>query len=121
MAGSKLLIQDRAGVTLVTFEDTALVHGQTIEQTAAELYELIDRKNTQKLILDFSNVKLLASQMLSVLLTLNNKSKGINGELVLCGLGDELKSVFAITNLDKVFTFFTDSSSALTHFEFYGT
>ncbi len=121
MAGSKLRIEDRAGVTLVTFEDTALVHGQTIERAAAELYELIDRKHALKLILDFSDVKLLASQMLSVLLTLNNKSQAAGGALVLCGLGEELKSIFAITNLDKIFTFCTDTSSALAHFELYGT
>ena len=121
MAESRLVIQDHAGVTLVTFEDTALVHGHAIELAAAELYELTDRKSRRKLILDFSNVKLLASQMLSVLLTVNNKSQAASGELVLCGLGEELKSVFAITNLDKVFTFCTDSASAMTHFQFYDT
>ena len=119
MAKSRLIIQHFADVTTVTFQDTALIQGQVIDDLAADLYELTDRKNKRKLILDFSNVRLFASQMLSVLITLNKKSKAIKGHLVLCGLRDELKQVFAITNLDKSFSFFTDTASALTHFQVY--
>ncbi len=119
MAKARLIIQDFADVTAVTFQDTALIQGQVIDQVAVDLYELTDRKNKRKLILDFSNVRLFASQMLSVLITLNKKSEAIKGNLVLCGLRDELKEVFAVTNLDKSFSFFTDTSSALTHFQVY--
>ncbi len=119
MAKARLIIQDFADVTVVTFQDTALLHGHVIDEAAVDLYELTDRKNKRKLILDFSNVRLFASQMLSVLITLNKKSEAIKGNLVLCGLRDELKEVFAVTNLDKSFSFFTDTSSALTHFQVY--
>ncbi len=119
MAKARLIIQHFADVTAVTFQDTALVQGQVIDDVAAVLYELADRKNKRKLILDFSGVRLFASQMLSVLITLNRKSEAIKGNLVLCGLRDELKEVFVITNLDKSFSFFTDIASALTHFQVY--
>ena len=119
MAKARLIIQNFADVTVVTFQDTTLLQEQVIEEAAVDLYELTDRKNKRKLILDFSNIRMFASQMLSVLILLNNKSKAIKGELVLCGLRDELKKVFTITNLDKSFSFFSDTSSALTHFQVY--
>ncbi len=117
MAKARLIIQDFADVTVVTFQDTTLLHEQVIDEAAVDLYELIDRKNKRKLILDFSNIRMFASHMLSVLINMNNKSKEIKGDVVLCGLRDELKAVFRVTNLDKSFSFFTDASSALTHFQ----
>ncbi len=119
MAKARLIIQHFADVTVVSFQDTALIHEQVIDEAAVDLYELIDRKNKRKLILDFTNIRMFASQMLGVLINLNNKSKAIKGALVLCGLRDELKAVFTVTNLDKSFSFFTDASSALTHFQCY--
>lgn len=119
MAKSRLIIQEFSDVTVVTFQDTSLLHGPVIDQATADLYELTDRLNKRKLILDFSNVRMLASQMLGTLITLNEKSKAIKGELALCGMRDELKNVFKVTSLDKSFSFFTDTSSALTHFRVY--
>jgi anti-anti-sigma factor len=119
MAKARLIIQHFADVTVVTFQDTALLREQVIEEAAEALYELTDLKNKRKLILDFSNIRMFASQMLGVLINLNNKSKAIKGALVLCGLRDELKAVFTVTNLDKSFSFFADAPSALTHFEVY--
>ncbi len=119
MAKARLIIQHFADVTVVTFQDMALLQEQVIDEAAVALYELVDRKNKRKLVLDFSNIRMLASHMLSVLINLNKKSKAIKGDLVLCGLRDELKAVFTVTNLDKSFSLFTDASSALTHFQCY--
>ncbi len=119
MAKSRIIIQEFSNVTVVTFQDSALLQGEVIDRVTADLYELIDSLAKRKLVLDFANVRMLASQMLGTLISLNQKSKAIKGELVLCGMRDELKSVFKITNLDKSFTFCPDHSSALAHFRVY--
>ena len=119
MAKARLIVQNFTDVTVVTFQDTTLLQEQVIEEAAVDLYEMVERKNKRKLILDFSNIRMFASQMLSVLIHLNNKSKEIKGELVLCGLRDELKKVFTVTNLEKSFFFCADHSSALAHFRVY--
>lgn len=113
---SRIVVQEYAGVTVVTFSDSSILDSATIEQLGKDLYHLIDTLNKQKLIVDFCNVKFLSSQVLGVLITLNKKAAAIKGTLVFCGLKSDLMKVFTITNLDKLFRFFPNDSAALKHF-----
>ena len=81
MAKPGILIQDYAGVSVVTFTDTSLLDAATISQLGDALYELVDKQNKQKLILDFSSVRFLSSQTLGVLLTLSKKCQAIKGRM----------------------------------------
>ena len=116
MANSNLLIQDYAGITVVTFTESSILDSATIEQLGKDLYHLTDAMNKQKLILDFTNVKFLSSQVLGVLITLNRKAAAIKGILLLCGLKTDLMKVFTITGLDRLFKFFPDDAAALKSF-----
>ena len=116
MASSRLQIQDYAGVTVVTFQDNSILEVRIIDQLGQDLYELVDTQNKQKLVLDLSNVRFLASHALGVLITLHKKARAAKGEMVLCCVRKELMKVFSITNLDKIFKFFPDDASALKHF-----
>lgn len=116
MAKANLLTEDYAGVLLVTFTDSSILDGAVIEQIGRELYRLTDEQHKRKLVLNFANVHLLSSHALGVLVTLHKKSKEIDGEMVFCGMKPELKKVFSITSLDKVFKFFPDDAAALASF-----
>lgn len=116
MAESRILVEDYAGVTVVTFSDSSILDSLVIDQLGKDLYHLTDTLNKQKLVLDFSNVKFLSSQVLSLLLTLNKKASAIKGTLVLCSLRPELMKIFTITNLDKLFKFHKDDAAALASF-----
>ena len=119
MAGSHVLIEDYAGVQVVTFTESSILDAGTIGQIAKKLYDVVEKRSRQKLILDFRNVKFLASQMLGILLTLNKKAGASKGSLALCGLRKELMKVFEITKLEKVFKFFPDDAAALASFHVY--
>ncbi len=116
MANSRLLIENYAGVVVVTIQDSSLLDMGVIDQLGRELFTLTDDQNRQRLVVDFSHVKFLASHTLGVLLTLHKKSEAIKGSVVLCGVRKELMKVFNITNLDRIFKFFPDDSAALAHF-----
>ncbi len=116
MANSHLLIQDYAGITVVTFSDSSILDARVIESMGKSLYELIDARDCKKIILDFVNVKLLSSQTIGVLLTMRKKMAGAQGKLLLCGLRKEVMKLFTITNLDKQFEFFRDDVAALASF-----
>lgn len=116
MTKSNLLMEDYAGVIVVTFTDSSILDRGVIEQIGRDLYRLVEEENRRKLVLDFSNVKFLASHTLGILLTLHKKAKEIKGDIVLCGLKQELKKVFTITSLDKVFRFFPTDTAALKSF-----
>lgn len=116
MGNSRLLIQSYADVTVVTLQDSSILEMRIIDQIGLDLYELPEKQNKKKIILDFSNVKFLASHTLGVLLNLNKKTKAIGGELVMCAIKKELMKIFTITNLDKLFKFFPNDTEALGHF-----
>lgn len=116
MGNSRLVIEPYADVIVVTFQDSSILEMRIIDQIGQDLYELVDKQNKQKIILDFTNVKFLASHTLGVLLNLNKKAKAINGQMVICCIRKELMKLFTITNLDKVFKFFPTDKEALQHF-----
>lgn len=116
MGSSRILIEDYAGVTVVTFTDSSILDAASIDQMGKDLYHLVDNQNKQKLILDFSNVKFLSSHALGVFLTLQRKAQQIKGALVFAGLRKELMKVFTLTGLDKMFKFFADDTKALESF-----
>lgn len=116
MPASRLVIQDYAGVTVVTFSDSSILDTATITQIGNDLFQLPDVQHKQKIILDFINVKFLSSHALGVLITLNKKLAAIKGTLSICSLRPELMKVFTITSLDKLFKFFPNDAAALKSF-----
>ncbi len=111
-----MLIEDYAGVTVVTFTDSSILDAATIDQIGRDLYQLTDVQNKQKLVLDFSNVKFLSSHALGVFMTLQRKSQAIKGVMVFAGIRKELMKVFTLTGLDKLFKFFPTDAAALESF-----
>ncbi len=116
MSNARILVEDYADVTVVTFQDSSILEMKAIDQIGEALYELPDKKDKKKIVLDFTNVKFLASHTIGVLLNLQKKCKAINGQLVICAVKKELMKLFTITNLDKIFKFFPDDAAALKHF-----
>ncbi len=112
----QVVVQRFKGVTVVNLGDTALLDAQQIQQLADQLYQLIDKQDRRNLILDFSEVKLLSSSILGVLVTLRKKAEQAKGRLALCGLRKELLKVFRITKLHKLFEFYGNEEKALNSF-----
>ena len=116
MTDSNLVVRDDSGVTIIAFGGSTLIDAEYIEQIAGDLYDLIDKQEANRLVLDFSSVKVLASRMLGVLLTVKKKSEAKKGGLALCAVREDLMKVLAVTNLDRTFSFFADEAAALAHF-----
>lgn len=110
---SKLRIRSVEDVTAVRFQDASILDTQLIHDIAHELDQLIEVENHKKLLLDFTEVTFFSSSALGILVTLSKKMAEIEGELVICALAAELRKVFKITNLDKLFKFADDEDQAL--------
>ncbi len=111
-----LLVETIRGVTVVNFGDVSILDSVHIDRIGQQLYELVDRFDRRQLVLDFSGVRLLSSQALGVLLTLRKKLQAAKGRLVICGLRPDLRKVFSITKLEKLFKFEPDEEHALNVF-----
>ena len=115
-ANARLLLQPIRDVTVVTFQDSSILDTLQVEAIGQELFALVDDKACRKLVLDFANVKFLSSSALGVLINLRKKADAIKGQIILCGLRADLKKVFEITRLDKLFKFREDENKALADF-----
>ena len=112
----KLIVQTIQGITLVLFEDDAILDPLQVQDIGEKLHRLID-EDRQRMILDFRKVKMLSSQMLGVLIGMLKRINSSKGRIVVCGMKDELYKVFKITNLDKLFSFYENEGQALRSFE----
>jgi anti-sigma B factor antagonist len=114
--GSQLIVQNFAGVTVVSFNTNNVLDSVQIQRMGEELYHLVDEQDCKRLVLDFSKVRMLSSQAIGMLLNLRKKSAAIKGQLALCGIRADLQKVFKITQIDKLFKFFDTEKQALAEF-----
>jgi len=119
MKDVQLLVQTVGDVTVVDLGSSSLLEGPAIEALGKRLFELVDEQARRKVIVDFSQVRLLSSMMLGVLVRLQKRAEGIKGRIVLCGLRPDLMKVFKITQLHKLFDFYKDENEALNSFDVY--
>ena len=111
-----ILVHAIKDVTIVDFNQAVIVDDAQITKIGRQLHDLVERQARKKIILDFSKTRSLSSSALSALITLRKKADEINGQVVICGLGKELKRAFKITNLHKLFTICKNEEKALARF-----
>lgn len=99
IALAELHLQDR-------LDDDALdaIEGLLVDQLAEQ---------ADRIIVDFSDVPFLASKVLMMIVTLNNRIAEHGGRLVLAGLTSPLMDVFRLTRLDHLLTFAETPDQAL--------
>jgi anti-sigma B factor antagonist len=111
-----LEISTAGDVTVVRFSDGKILDASNIEELGAQLFNLVEKENQQKLLLNFQNVEFLSSAALNKLIILDKKTKSISGKLKLCSLRPEILEVFVITRLNQLFEIAEDEETALNAF-----
>ena len=113
MVDSGLTVHAIRDATVVNFRSSSILDSTVIEAMGRELYALVDERAARQLVLDFTNVRFLASQAVGVLLTLKKKADRIKGEVAICGMRPEIQQVFKIMKLEKLFAFHKTEKDAL--------
>lgn len=108
-----LKITESEGVTLVALQDASILDAITTQRIGAQLYEVVESGEHAKIVLDFGKVRFLSSQTLGVLLTLRRKADQARVAVVLACIRPELRRVFEITNLNKLFRHFSSTEQAV--------
>lgn len=115
MPKSGLVVSRVGDVTVVGFADSAALDVVSIQRVGRELYRLADEPPTRKIVIDFDQIRFLSSQALGVLLMLRRRAESAGLDLVFAGLRPELRRVFELAKLDKLFTFLPSRAAALEH------
>jgi anti-sigma B factor antagonist len=110
---SRLKISQIGAVTQVEFVDRNILDESNIQQISDEICGLIDDQPTPLVLIRFGNVEHLSSAALGALITINNRIKGKDGKLRLTEIDKQIREVFTITKLDKIFLIFDDADEAM--------
>jgi anti-sigma B factor antagonist len=111
------MMQTVSGVAVVDFGGSTLLEGSAIEAAGRQICKLVDEQAHRKLVLDFSNIKLLSSNVLGMLVKVQKHIALIKGRIAICGLRPELKKIFTITRLDRTFDFYDNERQAVASFD----
>ncbi len=90
-------------VTFVTFTEERILEEEQIRKLRESLKAVIEKNENKKLILNFVNVKFMTSAVLGLLVRVHKNVIELGGKLQLSNLNSNLRRVFEITQLTKVF------------------
>ena len=113
----RITVTDNGGVSVIRFVDKKIVDSGSIEQLGEELNSLVTVSKLDTILLNFDGVEFMSSAALNKLISLNAKVKAVAGRLKLCGLRAEIKEVFTITRLDRVFDLRKTEADAIAAFK----
>ena len=113
---SRLKVSKIGEVTQIEFIDRNILDESNIQQISEELASVVDDMPTPKILIRFGNVEHLSSAALGAMITINNRVKGKDGALKLSEIDPQIREVFKITKLDKIFQIFESDADALQSF-----
>lgn len=102
-AQPRIEIEHGMDVTFVTFVEEKILEEEQIKDLRESLEPVIEENGSKKLILNFSNVKFMTSAVLGLLVRVHKRVVELDGKLQLSNLDSNLRRVFEITQLTKVF------------------
>lgn len=109
----RLKVEERDdGVALVELVDRSIIDEAHINKIADELDELID-SGARRIVLDFGNVKHLASQAVGAMVRVNRKAQAQGGMVKVCNPGPAVFEIFQITNLRRIMEIHPDTDLAV--------
>ena len=90
-------------VTFVTFTDEKILDDKQLRELQKSFETVIKKNDNKELILDFVNVKFLTSAFLGFLIRVHKKVRELDGQIQLCNVDPNIRRVFEITQLTKIF------------------
>jgi anti-sigma B factor antagonist len=111
---TRIQVDDVDNAKVVRFNDRQLFDERTVREVAEQISIALPTDGTSiRLVLDFSDVSLISSTLLSKLILIQRRVDATRGKLRLCELSPVLSQVFRTSNLDRLFTIDRDQRSAL--------
>jgi anti-anti-sigma factor len=100
------------GILTVCLNDARLTDEAKLEQLGGDLLKQLNDTTEERVILDFRNVQFMSSSMLGKLVQVQKKCKEFKVHLKLAAISPDIRQVFKITKLDKLFEFEEDEVAA---------
>ncbi len=113
----RIQVQESNGVKVVRFHDHQLFDEKTVREVAEQISAALPNEGGPiRLVVDFSDVTLISSTLLSKLILLQRRVEASRGKLRLCELSPIIQQVFRTSNLDRLFSIDRDQRTAIESF-----
>ena len=106
----QLSFDERGAITVGTISDANMLDAMDVTEGGNEVLAVGKGKDGVQLLLNFANVDYMSSAALTELLRINENLQKANGSVRLTGLTKDIRKVFQITNLEKLFVIHDDDS-----------
>lgn len=111
---TRIDIRDVDSVKVLRFTDRQVFDERTVREVADQIAAALPNDgNPIKVVLDFSEVGMISSSLLSKLILLQRRIDSTRGKLRLCEMSPVIQSVFRTSNLDRLFSINRDVREAI--------
>lgn len=93
-------------ISVGAIQSPSVLDALNVTQFGNEVLAYIRQRPGLNLLLNFEQVNYLSSAVLTELLRINEAVQEAGGRLRLCALNRDIRKVFEITNLDRIFTIY---------------
>ncbi len=108
-------ISEVDGVTIVRLRARELDETK-IQRLNRELGEAVEEPQRQRLVVDLEAVAFLTSTGIGAMIALQKRLKASGGIVKLCGLHADIRSLFSITQVDRLFDIQANADDAVKSF-----
>ncbi len=109
----RISVEYAENATIVTLTDEKILEESDIRSLGESIMLVIEEAGRVNLVLDFRNVRFLASAVLGLLIRVSKKIYEGEGQLRLCSIDPKIHEIFKITRLTKIFDIYTDVEGAV--------
>jgi anti-anti-sigma factor len=99
-------------ILTISFTQEKILDAGIIRNMQEELLTIVGKAEEPNIVMDFGAVKFLSSAALGMLIRASKKCKEVEANLFLCDIAPNIREVFKITTLDKIFKICADSEEA---------
>jgi anti-sigma B factor antagonist len=105
------------GIKVIRFHDHQLFDERTVREVADQIAAALPNDGSPiRVVVDFSDVNLVSSTLLSKLILLQRRVENSRGKLRLCEMSPMIQQVFRTSNLDRLFSIDRDQRTSLESF-----
>ncbi|QDU35496.1 Anti-sigma-B factor antagonist [Poriferisphaera corsica] len=113
---SRLDVTDESRFYRIAFRE-GKVDGTAVRELYEVTMQLVDHDNSIRMLVDLTGVHFLPSGGLGMLVTIRKRFLSIGGQLHILVPDEQVKEVFAVTNLDKLLHLYGNDHEAVNAFK----
>jgi anti-anti-sigma factor len=106
----------KGDVRVIVIDVVRFVDEAAIDQCKREIMELLGKTEEANVLLHFGRINFMSSAALGMLIRINKKCKEYDIALKLSNISPDIRQVFKITSMDKIFEIHDDAAGALEAF-----